>query len=87
MYKTFLGTLFVAVLSSKTVNANDNVMSEVLAKQLSQSMEVSLKAMNDPKLIKAKAKYIRSLYDALIEEGFTKEQAIQLVSAILSSKK
>ncbi len=68
-------------------NGNSNVMSDMLAKQLSQSMEASLKAMNDPKLIKANAKYIRNLYLALVDEGFTKDQAIQLVSAILSSKK
>jgi hypothetical protein len=43
--------------------------------------------MNDPKLIKANAKYIRSLYNALVDEGFTKEQALKLVSASLSSKK
>ncbi len=46
-----------------------------------------MKVMNNPKLIKANAKYIKSLYEALVEEGFTKEQALQLVAATLASKK
>ena len=58
-----------------------------MAQQLSKQLEVSMKVMNDPKLIKANAKYIKSLYDALVEEGFTKEQALQLVAATLASKK
>lgn len=46
-----------------------------------------MKVMNDPKIIKANAKYIKSSYDALIAEGFTKEQALQLVAASLARKK
>jgi len=87
VYNKLLSVLFVATVFSNTVNANNNSMSENMAKQLSQQLEASLKVMNDPKLIKANAKYIRSLYSALIEEGFTKEQAMQLVSATLSGKK
>ena len=43
----------------------------------------SLKAMNDPELIKAQAKYAKNLYDAFIAEGFSKEQALELVKVQL----
>ena len=85
---------------SATVSADNKAMSERLAKQfattastdrlakqLTQQLEASLKVMNEPKLIKANAKYIRSLYNALVEEGFSKEQSIRIVSATLSGKK
>jgi len=67
--------------------ANTYDQYDQMAQQLSKQLEVSMKVMNDPKLIKANAKYIKSLYDALVEEGFTKEQALKLVAATLASKK
>ena len=87
MYKKLFSILFAATIFSSPVKANNQAISENMVRQLSQQLEVSMKVMNDPKLIKANAKYIRSLYNALIEEGFNKEQAMQLVSASLSSKK
>ena len=68
---------------SGQVLAKKDPMTEMLTKQLKASLAV----MNDPEIIKANAKYIRNLYDALIAEGFSKEQALQLVSASISSKK
>jgi hypothetical protein len=53
-----------------------NLDAEVLSKQLHAALEI----MNDPDLIKANAKYMKNLYDALIDEGFSKEQALKLVS-------
>lgn len=53
-----------------------NLDTEVLSKQLHAALEI----MNDPELIKANARYMKNLYDALIDEGFSKEQALKLVS-------
>jgi len=53
-----------------------NLDTEVLFKQLHATLEV----MNDPDLIKANARYMKNLYDALINEGFNQEQALKLVS-------
>lgn len=79
--------LIVTTLFSASTFANNDSQYEQMAKQLSKQLETSMKVMNDPKLIKANAKYIKSLYEALVEEGFTKEQALQLVAATLASKK
>ena len=39
-------------------------------------------AGSDPKLIELQAKRIRLLFEALIKQGFTEDQAIQIVSGI-----
>ena len=87
MYKKSVGVLFALSLFANASYANDDIKYENMANQLSKQLQVSMKVVSNPELIKSNAKYIRSLYDALIKEGFTKEQAIQLVSATLSSKK
>ena len=84
--------VLIAALSFSHVSianqfAKPNAAYDQLAEQLAKQLQASMKVMNDPKIIKANAKYIKSLYDALIAEGFTKEQALQLVAASLASKK
>ena len=46
-------------------------------KQLTAFMNLMIE---DDDFFKAKAKICRKMYDALIEEGFTEEQALQLAS-------
>ena len=87
MKKIILGSLIITAMFSSRSFANTYDQYDQMAQQLSKQLEVSMKVMNDPKLIKANAKYIKSLYDALVDEGFTKEQALQLVAATLASKK
>lgn len=57
------------------------------AKQLVLQLKASLDAVNDPAVVKTNAKYAKNLYDAFIAEGFTKEEALELVKASLSGKK
>lgn len=78
--------LFSALFSGSSYATTD-VQYERMAEQLSKQLQASLKVMNDPKLIKANAKYMKNLYDALLKEGFTKDQALTLVAASLASKK
>ena len=59
-----------------TNDTKHNLDTEVFSKQLHAALEV----MNDPDLIKANARYMKNLYDALIDEGFNQEQALKLVS-------
>lgn len=63
-----------------------NFVYDSLSEKLSQELKASLKVMNDPDIIKANAKYIRGLYNALIEQGFSKEEALTLVAASLSGR-
>jgi hypothetical protein len=85
------GIIGVLVLSPSLVFAKGEQPKtgspEYFAKALSSQLKASLEVMSDPEIIKANAKYIKTLYDALIAEGFTKEQSLKLVTASLSSKK
>ncbi len=60
---------------------------EQLTKQLSEQFIVSMSVMNNPKLIKMQANYARNLYSAYIEEGFSKEEALQLTMSSSASIK
>lgn len=82
-----ISALFFSHASFANQFNKPNAAYDQLAEQLAKQLQASMKVMNDPKIIKANAKYIKSLYDALIAEGFTKEQALQLVAASLTSKK
>mgnify|MGYP000067764444 CR=1 FL=1 len=86
MKTMIFSSLIITTLFSGSSFANNDAQYEQMALQLSKQLETSMKVMSNPKLIKANAKYIKNLYDALVEEGFTKEQAIQLVAATLTSK-
>ena len=85
MYRKLSIVVFLSsfIVFNAQAEVKKNPMTEMLTKQLKASLTV----MNDPEIIKDNAKYIRNLYNALIAEGFTKEQALQLVSASLSNKK
>ncbi|GAA0855217.1 hypothetical protein [Aliiglaciecola litoralis] len=64
-----------------------NFLYDSLSDKLSDQLKATLKVMNDPEIVAANAAYIKSLYDALIKQGFTKEEALTLVSASLSAQK
>ncbi len=55
--------------------------------QFSYQLKSTVKVMNDPELIKAQAKYAKNLYEAFIAEGFSKEQALELVKVSIEGKK
>jgi hypothetical protein len=44
-------------------------------------------ALSDPKLVKAQAELLRKHYEALIQSGFNKDEALQIVIAIASQDK
>ena len=72
------------VLNSPSYKQNKT---EQLTKQLSEQFIVSMSVMNNPKLIKMQANYARNLYSAYIEEGFSKEEALQLTMSSSASIK
>ena len=60
-----------------------NFMNEQLSEQLLNQTTV----LSDPRLIKAQAELLRKHYEALIESGFSKDEALQLVIAMASQDK
>ena len=73
---------FDQVFASETKQMNIQ-MKNLISMQKTQ-LEAMLEMMEDPKILKAQARYFKKLYDALIAEGFNKEQAIKIVSASAS---
>ena len=83
--RSLLMSLVIVSTYSSGVTEQDFVY-DSLSRQLSEEMKSNLAVMNDPQIVEAQAKYIRSLYQALIKQGFSKDEALTLVAASLQSK-
>ena len=55
-------------------------MMEMAKENVEANIKVMLKFLGDKRLPEAIAKYYSTLYKQLLKEGFTSEQAIELVS-------
>lgn len=77
--------LLLSVFHAKA-DPTSSFLKDTLAEQLADQLSATLKVKNDPEMIEAHASYIRSLYQALIKQGFTKDEALTLVSATLAGE-
>ena len=78
---------FSILLASSSANAQQKqAFDDMLTRQLHQELTATLSVQQDPDIVKAQAKAIRALYQALVEEGFTQDQALTLVAATLSRR-
>jgi len=55
--------------------------------QLSEQLFNQTIALSEPKLVKAQAELLRKHYAALVQSGFSKDEALQLVIAMTSQDK
>jgi hypothetical protein len=82
--------LLVIISVFSTVNLaqekhNDPVLGlDFVNQQLAEQMLNQTKALSNPSLVKAQADYYRAMYQALIESGFNKDEALKIVVAIAS---
>lgn len=53
--------------------------------QLAEQLKNQMRALSDPELIKAQAAYHRKFYLALIEQGFSKEEALKITVSTASN--
>lgn len=70
-----------------TINAQEKKPLNFMNQQLSEQLLNQTLALSDPKLVKAQAELYRKHYEALIESGFNKDEALQLVIALASQHK
>jgi hypothetical protein len=79
----------VAVLSFYvgSINAQERNQLNFMNEQLSEQLLNQTIALSAPKLVKAQAQLLRKHYEALIESGFSKDEALQLVIAMASQHK
>ncbi|MFT2090804.1 hypothetical protein [Paraglaciecola sp. 2405UD69-4] len=79
-------TLLIPLLG--TVNAQERKHpSNFMNAQLSEQLLNQTTALSNDELVKAQAKLLRKHYLALIESGFTKSEALQIVVAMASRDK
>lgn len=83
--KIFISVLMV--ICATCAQANPNFLNDSLSEQIADKIKAGLKVKNDPEIIEAQAQYIKSFYDALVKQGFSKEDALKLVAASLSGEK
>jgi hypothetical protein len=74
----------VAICALSTASSQAQQMGSPLDfvnSQLAEQMKNQVRAMSDPDLIKAQAQLQRTYYDALVEAGFSKEEALKIIVA------
>jgi len=86
MFKSLLVSLLIFSFTASASESKEPPLATQLQQQLDHQLQLAINAMNNPKIIEAKAQFARNLYEALLKKGFTEEQAIKLVSGSLSSK-
>ncbi|MFT4942156.1 MAG: hypothetical protein ACI88A_005230 [Paraglaciecola sp.] len=78
-----LGSLLIGA-HSVSAEQVDNPL-DFLNSQLTEQLKNQTRALSDPELIKARAAYHRNFYLALIEQGFSKEEALNIIVAMAGS--
>ena len=73
------GPLFAQTIHKLPPNFMNDQLSEQLLNQTT--------ALSEPKLVKAQAELLRKHYEALIQTGFNKEEALKITIAIASQDK
>ncbi|KXI27714.1 hypothetical protein [Paraglaciecola hydrolytica] len=78
--------LMLSGLSYSVQAQENNKRLDFVSEQLSVQMLNNIRALSSPELVKAQAEYFRLMYTALIDSGFTKEEALKIVIAMAESK-
>ena len=81
-----LVTLILAIWVS-SISAQQTTQSNFMTEQLSEQLLNQTVALSDPKLVKAQAELLRKHYNALVQSGFSKDEALQIVIAMASQHK
>ena len=69
------------------VSAEEKKQLNFMNEQQSEQLLNQTMALSEPKLVKAQAELLRKHYEALIQSGFNKDEALQIVIAIASQDK
>ncbi|WP_340680257.1 hypothetical protein [Paraglaciecola sp.] len=59
---------------------------DFVSEQLSVQLLNNVRALSSPELVKAQAEYFRLMYTALVDSGFSKEEALKIVIAMAENK-
>lgn len=79
---------FLISTSFAVAEENQKLTPEEMGNYLEVMLVKMMEVYASPKMVEKQAEYYKNLYEALLKQGFTKEQALQIVIAqgsILSS--
>ena len=75
------GTVMGLLVTASTYAQQMGSPLDFVNSQLAEQMKNQVRAMSDPELVKARAQLQRKYYEALIEAGFSKEEAMKIIIA------
>jgi hypothetical protein len=84
MKKVYVSIIAILVFSIGSVNAQERKQLNFMSEQLAEQLLNQTTALSEPKLVKAQAQLLRKHYEALVETGFSKDEALKIVIAISS---
>lgn len=76
--------LFSAPLLAQEKPSAEASVLDFVNQQVAEQLLNQTKALSNPELIKAQADYFRAMYKALIDSGFSQEEALKIVVAMAS---
>ena len=74
--------LVLLTLVTGRLHADENAPLDFVSQQLASQLLNNIRAQSSPELVQAKARYLRLTYQALIDQGFTKDEALKIVIAL-----
>lgn len=87
MNKISIPIIIILAFSIGIVHAQERKPFNFMNEQLSEQLLNQTTALSDPKLVKAQAELLRKHYEALVQAGFSKNEAMQIVIAMASQDK
>ena len=87
MKNVYITIIAILVFFIGNVHAQQQKTLNFMNEQLSEQLFNQTIALSEPKLVKAQAELLRKHYTALVQSGFSKDEALQLVIAMASQHK
>ncbi|MFQ3189013.1 MAG: hypothetical protein ACI936_000133 [Paraglaciecola sp.] len=87
MRKICIPIISMLVFAVGTIHAQERKQLNFMNEQLSEQLLNQTIALSDPNLVKAQAALLRKHYDALVLNGFSKSEALQIIIAMASADK
>jgi hypothetical protein len=87
MKKRYLAVVSVVAFYIGNSDALEKKQLNFMNQQLSEQLLNQTLALSEPKLVKAQAELLRKHYKALLESGFSKGEAMQIIIAMASRDK
>ena len=87
MKNVYIPIIALLAISIGNAHAQETTQLNFMSEQLSEQLLNQTFALSEPKLVKAQAELLRKHYQALIETGFSKDEALRIIISMSSKDK